>query len=73
MINPHQTHRWSGWPGAYCMHCGIDDPLEQCLADHDVAFSSIMCTEHPVPVCRMYDGRDPYTVEVYHATETKHR
>lgn len=22
-------HRWSGWPGAYCMLCGIDDPMEE--------------------------------------------
>lgn len=26
------THRWSGWPGAYCMLCGIDDPTEYAVA-----------------------------------------
>ena len=26
-------HRWSGWPGAYCLDCGIEDPLEAALAD----------------------------------------
>ena len=32
MTNPwpknHKGHWWSGWPGAYCMKCGVDDPLE---------------------------------------------
>ena len=27
------THKWSGWPGAVCLNCGIDDPAEQALAD----------------------------------------
>jgi hypothetical protein len=26
-------HNWSGWPGAYCIICGIDDADELCLAD----------------------------------------
>ena len=21
-------HHWSGWPGAYCLHCGIEDVWE---------------------------------------------
>lgn len=29
----HASHRWSGWPGAYCMLCGIEDPIEIALAD----------------------------------------
>ena len=28
-----KTHRWSGWPGAYCQDCFIDDPVEQAIAD----------------------------------------
>lgn len=31
-------HRWSGWPGAWCLDCGIDDARELCVATHDVAF-----------------------------------
>lgn len=27
------THRWSGWPGAWCLDCGADDPMELALAD----------------------------------------
>lgn len=26
-------HRWSGWPGAWCLDCGASDPVEICLAD----------------------------------------
>lgn len=24
-------HRWSGWPGAYCMDCGNPEPTEEAL------------------------------------------
>lgn len=27
-----KQHKWSGWPGAYCQECFIDDPLEQAVA-----------------------------------------
>lgn len=27
------THSWSGWPGAWCLDCGIEDPTEIALAD----------------------------------------
>lgn len=26
-------HRWSGWPGAWCLDCGIEDPHEIALAE----------------------------------------
>jgi len=26
-------HRWSGWPGAYCLYCGGEDANEIALAD----------------------------------------
>lgn len=26
-------HRWSGWPGAWCLDCGCSDPREDALAD----------------------------------------
>ena len=28
-------HHWSGWPGAHCLHCGNEDPMEIALADND--------------------------------------
>lgn len=27
-----KAHRWSGWPGAFCLDCGSDDPMENALA-----------------------------------------
>jgi len=33
MSNKRFPHRWSGWPGAWCLDCGIDDPWEVALAD----------------------------------------
>ena len=26
-------HRWSGWPGAWCLDCGCSDPREDALAN----------------------------------------
>ncbi len=26
-------HRWSGWPGAFCLRCFCEDPVELALAD----------------------------------------
>lgn len=28
-------HRWSGWPGAWCLDCGAEDLRELCVATHD--------------------------------------
>lgn len=25
-------HRWSGWPGAWCLDCGCSDPMEDASA-----------------------------------------
>ena len=32
-IENWKLHRWSGWPGAFCLDCGIEDPAEIELAD----------------------------------------
>jgi hypothetical protein len=32
-IDMPTEHRWSGWPGAWCLDCGIVDPRECQLAD----------------------------------------
>ena len=29
---PSIGHRWSGWPGAYCLNCGAEHALENALA-----------------------------------------
>lgn len=28
-----KAHRFSGWPGAYCLDCGSEDPYEIAIAD----------------------------------------
>lgn len=28
-------HRWSGWPGAWCLDCGIEDMREFCVSGAD--------------------------------------
>lgn len=33
MNKDYWSHKWSGWPGAYCTACGIEDPFEIALAD----------------------------------------
>lgn len=30
-----REHRWSGWPGAFCLDCGCEDPHEIALADNN--------------------------------------
>lgn len=30
-------HRWSGWPGAWCLDCGCEDPREIACADGEWA------------------------------------
>jgi len=25
------SHRWSGWPGAYCLKCGSEDAMENAI------------------------------------------
>ena len=29
-------HNWSGWPGAWCLDCGLEDPHEIALANGDL-------------------------------------
>ena len=53
------AHRWSGWPGAWCLDCGIEDQTEQCLADHSVILECvhghIMCEDdHPMRICDVH-------------------
>jgi hypothetical protein len=54
-------HRWSGWPGAFCLDCFAFDQTEQCLADGCLDFADNPddpehpiikhCTEHRQAPC----------------------
>lgn len=51
-------HRWSGWPGAWCLDCGIEDPREICLAvSHPLDCEDPKCqeTEYLEPGSRRCD------------------
>ena len=45
------AHRWSGWPGAYCLDCGSESAIE----------SAIQCPACYVPCCDEEEERDPVT------------
>jgi len=64
MINPknEEKHRWSGWPGAWCLDCGIEDQREICLADHSLK-NVYDCTIHVNPPCSEpgSNRHNPYT------------
>jgi hypothetical protein len=38
-------HRWSGWPGAWCLDCGVADPFEECLAHDKLSCICSKCNE----------------------------
>ncbi len=36
-----KSHRWSGWPGAWCLDCGTEMKAEICVGTHDHAFKTV--------------------------------
>jgi hypothetical protein len=34
MLAPEDSHHWSGWPGAVCLKCHNEDPMEIAIADN---------------------------------------
>lgn len=62
-----QPHRWSGWPGAWCLDCGVADPAEESLtcADCNDGFPNdepTFCKRHRPTACPTPNSRshDPY-------------
>ncbi len=59
-------HRWSGWPGAWCLDCGCEDPREIALADGDFEFDNagmpiVSVTAEQMECKEPHSGRfDPY-------------
>lgn len=37
-MSKQDQHHWSGWPGAYCLKCHCEDPMEIALTDGDCEF-----------------------------------
>jgi hypothetical protein len=48
-------HRWSGWPGAWCLDCGQEDQNEICIGEHDAGLLCVkghmQCEEHELVRC----------------------
>lgn len=32
-VSKTEDHRWSGWPGAFCLDCGVEDKDELCVGN----------------------------------------
>jgi hypothetical protein len=50
-------HRWSGWPGAWCLDCGIADPFEECIGSCDIP-----CDSNGMPIigqCKIHAAGAP--------------
>ena len=63
------NHRWSGWPGAYCMYCFADDLIEIAIGNGyfdpfidqwDSEEHKAEYTNKPCPVVPV--GVDPYSL-----------
>ncbi len=52
-VNPYR-HNWSGWPGAWCMDCGIEDQLEVCMADCPYSPYPVPPGEPEIPPCPIH-------------------
>jgi hypothetical protein len=66
-------HRWSGWPGAWCLDCGAEDERERCLSgiddcNYDI-FNDDPCPIHVNTDCPepMSHNHDPY----YHRAQER--
>jgi len=65
-------HRWSGWPGAYCMLCHAEDAMEIALADgwYDPISDTWDTEEHREIIVKAQnscpytkEGQNPYSLE----------
>jgi hypothetical protein len=69
--------RWSGWPGAWCLDCGRDDPRENMLGDNRVDFicelTECKCG-HPDSDCDHFRVKfhDPFTLECSEPGSNRH-
>jgi hypothetical protein len=45
-------HRWSGWPGAWCLDCGAADPREDALAEGNCTEDGIAIIDESLLECK---------------------
>lgn len=72
-------HRWFGWPGAWCLDCGLEDPLEAALAHPETVFDDDMNIKFtpvqlavPCP-CPGSKRHDPYAARMVEKIEAEIR
>jgi hypothetical protein len=58
-LERHDGHWWSGWPGAWCMGCGVGDPSEVCLSGD----CGCLCHDQLWEEYNQYLGEPPNTLE----------
>ena len=62
------AHRWSGWPGAWCLDCGTEDRRELAIADgafdvDEETGAVIISAEYQNGICPEHGSNrhNPYT------------
>lgn len=50
-----EHHHWSGWPGAFCLKCGSEDPYEIALADGEIEFDQDWSDEEDCFINHRYE------------------
>lgn len=56
------SHRWSGWPGAWCLDCGAEDPIEAAFAEGnfiEVPDDSEMGFHYEFPKVALEECKEP--------------
>jgi hypothetical protein len=57
-VNKPASHRWWGWPGAFCLLCGVDDENELALTDPDKCRSLGHTFDDDMDIC-IEDHNEP--------------
>lgn len=45
-------HRWSGWPGAWCLDCGCEDPREIALTEGQCDENGLVNVDQGLMECK---------------------
>lgn len=71
MVMASGEHRWSGWPGAWCLDCGCEDPREIALALGQYDDNGLVTVDPQLLICsEPGSGRfDPYRNQGGHSRD----
>lgn len=54
------SHRWSGWPGAYCQDCGVGDVIESAICCRDCVMPSGPGDPPDTTLCVLHEAEAQY-------------